>query len=292
MDAIKELKYFFLVLFILAIVWLFTGGPFRPEATSGLFLKDPQGRRARDVQKGVNKITDTTRPDEDDTVEPKDDDVKEIPKDIVTLKRANARDTDINDEYIEIVAAKGNKNAVNISEWKIEGENGLDLKLGYGTYVYTPGISNPKENIFLEPGGKAIITTGYSPLGANFLINKCSGYLDQNKQFSPRLSRQCPLMEDEILPEGLNDECLDFIEDISKCEILDTIPSYLNSACQSFLSEKVNYKSCVSLHRNDADFFGNEWRIFLSRSNELWKKSRERITLTGENGNLIDSIAY
>ena len=71
MDAVKELKYFFLVLFILAIVWLFTGGPFRPEATSGLFLKDPQGRRARDVQKGVDKITDTTRPDEDDTVEPK-----------------------------------------------------------------------------------------------------------------------------------------------------------------------------------------------------------------------------
>lgn len=290
MDAVKELRYFFLILFILAIVWLFTGGPLRPESKSGLFLNDPQGKRSRNVQKETDEITGTQRPGGDGTSIAEEQ--EDLPKDTAILKRAKARSDDPNEEYIEIRAAKGNKNAINVSGWKLTGKSGLSLPIGYGTYVYTPGISNPEENIFLQPGGKIIVATGHSPLGVNLLLTKCTGYLDQEKRFSPRLSRDCPLIEEEPLPDGLSDSCLGFIEDISKCEIIDTIPAYLNSSCQSFLSEKVNYKSCVNAHRYDEDFYGNEWRVFLKRNEELWKQSREEIKLLDESGNLIDSIAY
>lgn len=282
MDAIKELKYVILVFFILAFVWLFTGGPLSQFAKSGLFLFKPQERATEQITRPLEQITDggtIPTPNEEGL-------------DTVALNVRSARESEPSKEYIEVQASKNNKNSLNISRWRLKGKIGLDVAVGQGTILYMPGQVNPKQDIVLKPGEKAIIVTGLSLLGTSFRLNKCTGYFEQSQDFTPRLPRECPLSEDEDLPNNLKDACLDFIEKIGRCEVVQSIPPAMDQTCQNYVSTKISYKSCVEVHKNDADFYEPEWRIYLGRSEELWKRSREVITLTDQNGKIIDSKPY
>ena len=282
MDEIKELKYVILIFFILAFVWLFTGGPLSPFAKSGLFLFKPQERATEQITRPLGQITDgepIPAPGEEGL-------------DTAILNVRNARESNPNQEYVEIQASKDNKNPLNISGWKLKGKIGLDVAIGQGTILYVPGQANPQQVIVLKPGEKAIIVTGLSSLGTSFKLNKCAGYFEQFQDFTPRLPRECPLAEDEDLPNNLKDACLDFIERIGRCEVVESIPPAMDQTCQNYVSTKISYKSCVEAHKNDTDFYKPEWRIYLGRGEELWKRSREVIVLTDQNGKIVDSKSY
>jgi hypothetical protein len=62
--------------------------------------------------------------------------------------------------------------------------------------------------------------------------------------------------------------------------------------CTDFIYKKVNYPACIDTHKNDKDFYQNEWRIFLKRSETLWKNSREDIVLLDEEGKIVDEYKY
>ena len=146
----------------------------------------------------------------------------------------------------------------------------------------------------LLPGNTAVITTGMSPLGLSFKTNKCTGYLNQFNSFSPSLPQQCPLPENEDLRSipyvPANFSCFDFIERMSRCRLnTKPLPVTFSSECVAFISEKVGYQGCLSLHRSDADFVGTQWRIYLGRNESLWLNKRETIRLIDENGKTVDT---
>jgi hypothetical protein len=70
------------------------------------------------------------------------------------------------------------------------------------------------------------------------------------------------------------------------------MPIYLSQGCQDAIVTKLNYNSCVDMHRNDPGFYRLEWRIFLKREEELWKSKREIIKLLDETGKVVDYISY
>lgn len=217
--------------------------------------------------------------------------------DFATLKTRRAKETSPDEEYVEIKADKKNKSPMKITGWKLKGKTGLDIAIGKGaSYIYSNIANQPQENIYLKPGEKAIIITGKSPLGTSFKLNKCAGYFEQFHEFAPELNTECPLLRDEELPSNLNDSCLDYIDRVSSCQTVVSIPykySFkLSSSCQDFVTQNANYKTCLENHKDDADFYLPEWRIYLERSEELWKKKRETITLYDDKNNIIDSKSY
>ena len=209
------------------------------------------------------------------------------------------RDTytnDVDKEYLTITASSRNLQPINISNWTLRSAvTGKGLTLGAGSFLPYGGRVNSTGAIFLNPGDRAIIITGRSPFGVSFRLNTCTGYLEQFQDFVPRLPLQCPRAVDEDYTtgiNGLNDACLDFIQTIRRCELKTTLPVALTSACREFVSSQLNYNSCVDNHRDEPDFLKTEWRIFLNRSDDLWKIKRETILLIDEKGQTVDSLTY
>lgn len=270
----NDLIIVFGLFILLAIAWSITGGPIRkytvPTFTSDITTEEEDG-----------EIILSTLEDES------------VYKDQITLNKrsSNIKAAHVEQEYIVIEANKRNDAPIRIDGWEIRS---LVSKSGY---TIPKGVSIPRYNsnkaeVLLAPGGKAIISSGRSPVGDSFKLNICAGYLEQFQTFYPKINKSCPLPEDEI-DQVFKLECTEFIEDLNRCEMrIDQIPVQLSSSCQEFINTKLNYNGCVDLHKDDSNFYGKEWRLFLGRNQEVWKERREIISLFDSEGNVVDTITY
>ena len=53
-----------------------------------------------------------------------------------------------------------------------------------------------------------------------------------------------------------------------------------------------NYNGCVDAHKNDADFMGNTWRVYLGRSSSMWRTKNELVKLLDKDGKTVDAFSY
>ena len=165
------------------------------------------------------------------------------------------------------------------------------------TEIPTSGILNAPPDIVLEPGEDAIIISGRSPVGASFKENKCIGYFAQFQRFSPSLPTNCPLPSDELAANyGGNyirdAACIDYVNKLSRCQLVLSPPTTVSGACQSFLVKYLNYNGCIDAHKNDKVFLGKTWRISLGRTNSMWPTSHEVVKLLDTKSNTVDAFSY
>lgn len=264
---------------IIFLIWIFTGGPSRPTATSGPFIKTlnaPQFNFS--------------------SPEPKNGaDSSSIYKNKAGLGSSSpAKEKDPEKEYIEIKASSNNKEIINISNWYLENQGGTKIKIGQASILPFLGEINSQQDILLKPNEEVIIATGWSPIGTNFQINKCAGYFSQMQDFYPKLSSKCPdPIKDEILPASLDNPCIDYINrEFELCSAYITLPATLSSSCKEYINERINYNGCVAWHKKDSDFYKPEYRVYLKKDNELWNNEHEKIILYDESGKIIDWISY
>src|SRR3989344_2484683 len=230
------------------------------------------------------------------------------------------------EEYITLDNT-GNE-SIDITNWKLKngkGERaystGGDLRyftsdiaiIGQATLFVSPTGNNIFQNIVLKGNERAVITTG--SIGSqlpykivSFKENICSGYLEDLPEYTfiPPLSNDCPRPRNEPGVSALDTECRTFIESMSSCRTpkFDTKDSdgeichscvnnvLLSSACVSFIKNHFNYASCIYNHKNDTDFSGHTWRIFLGRGWEMWAEKYETIELFDKSGKLVSHITY
>ncbi|MFW5853658.1 MAG: hypothetical protein ACOCU8_03510 [Patescibacteria group bacterium] len=244
-------------------------------------------------------------------------------KDMVTIRKGTAATEQRSAyEYIIITARSNNPEPINITGWTLE--NAGDQKMvrefvrgdddqavwgekrtatiGKGIKILQPpAIREKPSDIYLEPGVKAIITTGSSPEGSrgfyvdtNFQLTKCSGYLTRWFQTIPALPmRQCPRPSSYEGVNVLEDSCYNYIRKLRGCvRPTDSSISELTEQCQDFIRERFNYSACVINHKDDPNFFLPEWRIFLNRGHQMWDRTRESIILKDKEGRVVNQISY
>ena len=180
--------------------------------------------------------------------------------------------------------------------WTLGTASGLSVPIPKSDILYFDNSVNAEnDTVVLYPGDKAFVISGQSPIGVSFRVNKCSGYLAQFKNFNPYLSNNCPLARDENLssiPRRVeNDACFDMLSNYPICHAqVDSLPLGFSYECTKFITEKLNYNSCIDTHKNDKDFYQKEWRIYLKRNTELWTNSRyEVVTLYDNQGKIVDT---
>lgn len=314
--------FFIIGIFILIFVmWVVTGGPQKPIASGGFSLTSPQplgtgqatgnsallGYRApigipqgpgvprpsptatqeRETQTSTGTNTETTE--------------RSSYRGIVTLTRSTGslKNTDPKKEYVRISVSRSAKDPVILSGWKlVSAVTEKNATIPLGTKLPLSGLITPSEAITLDPGDYAYVLTGRSPIGTSFKTNMCIGYYAQYQSFTPSLRKSCPYADTELAAFGTgissdrDPSCEIFAEDIPRCSIVTDIPAYLSRSCAAFLENNIHYNGCVRNHENDDTFFSNEWRIYLGKSAELWKKERETVRLYDNEGKLVDQISY
>jgi len=307
------------------LIWLFLGGPGRMAERTGIFIKPPSpintgetygqisfwesSKNDREVEPSQNLTEQERVALELERIKKETEELQQTLKQLeteqnispynkkVSIRRCLGSRTSVNTEYIELSIDLPVSEKVLISDWSLKSEmTGAEIKIGNAAKLpYTSQI-NKEFPIFASGGDKIIVSTGRSPLGVSFQVNRCSGYLEQFQDFEPSLEKNCPLIQDENLPvygpNSFDDECWDYIDRISRCETPLTFPLGMQYECRSYLTTEVNYNACVNNYKNENNFYQPEWRIFLERTAELWKKEREIIKLLDAQGKTVDVYSY
>ncbi len=245
----------------------------------------------------------------------------------ISLSKGNASYAD--QSYEEYVTIHNNGSApIDITGWQLANAKG-QRSYDYGGMLRrfpSDSISIPKASLYINPfgfspvqdviiqrGETAVITTG--SVGAStpykitsFKENICTGYLEEMPEYSftPQLSRDCPIPDEEPGLENYGKECKDFVNNLSSCQTPDFQEKdkqgevchncvngvRLSSSCVAFIKERFNYAGCIAHHSSDPDFYGRAWRVFIGRGWQMWAEDDETISLFDRLGNLVDSISY
>ncbi len=208
------------------------------------------------------------------------------------------RSSNPSQEYVAIRANISGTRTIPVTGWTLKSiSSGTSVTIPKASYLYFANSVNSEEDIYLNSNDTLYLISGLSPIGVSFKNNKCSGYLNQFQTFVPYLGSSCPAPRDENLysipKTPVNDVCFDYIESAPNCRIkTESAPANWSSECIDFVYNKINYPSCVNIHRGDKDFYGNEWRVYLRYTDRIWKDSREHIVLYDNVGKIVDEIKY
>jgi hypothetical protein len=316
--------WFFIGVFVfIFLIWIATGGPMHPIAFTGPTLAQPQelgGGTYLSLPRAPFSIggSNVSLPGSSDgggsVSGSSGSSAKSVPtftggsvfgtpspyRGLVALNRSisGAGSSDPRNESLEISVYQSTSVPVDLSEWTLVSDaSGSVAAIPKGTEVPTSGIVNAAQDIVLTPGTRAIVISGRSPIGASFRENKCIGYFSTFQSFTPSLPQNCPTPNDELAsfygPNYIRDAaCIDFVNKLSRCQVALTPPPSVSGACQNFIVKYLNYNGCVDAHRNDADFLGNTWRIYLGRSSSMWRTTHELVKLLDINGKTVDAFSY
>lgn len=200
-------------------------------------------------------------------------------------------------EYVLLQAARENAAPVLITGLEVRSAvTHIGTKIPKAWKLPFPGGVGEGESVTLAPGAVAYLITGRSGNGMSFELNKCTGYFAQQTRFTPPLWSTCPHPLQEPLPQPpnqLSDACLDYLATIPSCAVPSSIPLHLQSdgSCQAHVFRKINYNTCVALHKNEPDFYRGDWRIYLGRDSLLWRDRRETIELLDQQGRFIHAYS-
>ncbi len=201
-------------------------------------------------------------------------------------------------EYLSLSESSSATTTVDITGWTIQSKaSGVTVEIPQGTYLIFPDNLNSKDDIIFTPGDNAYVITGITPNGYNFKLNKCSGYWTQFQNFTPSFYTSCPRPAQEDLssiPKRVeNNACFDYIDSFPTCRVqTDPLPNTFSAECQQFITQKINYGTCVNVHKSDSDFYLHQWYIYLGRGTPLWLNEREDIVLLDNNGKVVSELKY
>lgn len=252
-------------------------------------------RAQRNVARDINSISQQVDELSQSVAEYVENQNASVYKDRVKIR--SVRNPESFREYVSLSTNLDPGEQVLITGWKLRSlVTGSEIIIGGASNNGIVGLREEKP-IILSRNARVTISQDRSPIGTSFRVNKCSGYLEQKKNFFPALSTfACPAPIEDApgLSRAFDNDCLDYIEGLPVCEEPRErdIPKDLSSACENYIKTEINYESCIIDHRNDIDFHLPEWRVYAGRPRILWLEKRDKIQLTDNFGRVVDTIDY
>jgi len=173
----------------------------------------------------------------------------------------------------------------------------------YNPYSLTGNVKSP---LALYQGDSLIVSVGQRPAGRklklepNFKENICMGYLENlsGLDFLPRLDVRCPSELDFVDRDEVRDECYSLVRRIPRCSapkvVNDCVNDYCEvpASCRRLVKEIFGYEKCFNERKNQENFLGDTWRVYLGYSGNIFRKSNGYLALYDSQGLLVDRIEY
>jgi len=212
---------------------------------------------------------------------------------------------------------------IKVSGWNLRSSL-INFKIPKAIKDYHPNEKLRKEeDIILKPSDRLVVSTVYesitstpiglkdppfSPLGINFLGNKCFIYLNKNyvnlnypAYFCDSLNLSSEDLLNLVLRGQISRSCAVKIQRVG-CGGLSSYDYQRfqdDLYCLAIVEDWFNYNSCYQRNRNNKDFFEKEWRVYFDPRSDLDKQERrtlrrifhqrfEKIYLYDENGFLVN----
>jgi hypothetical protein len=183
---------------------------------------------------------------------------------------------------------------VDITGWSVKSNKGI-LFIPKAVNDYNPSGLTPNGDIILNTGNYVNFYSNFSPLGSGLRLNKCTGYLNAPAKSIPQFPNDCPSMYERSEISGFSGACQTLINSLWGCSVptpdqINSLP-YSDTDCRALLLNRLNYGSCYNRYHNNADFFSNEWRVWLqSQFNFDW--DHDNLRLFDRSGLLVDQYIY
>lgn len=265
-DPIEDLKILALFFTVLWIFWFFNGGPERYKENQKPFLRQPtkfgadESYTYRDPnlndQYGQIPVIKVTVSNKIPKVEPLIRNpvrvTKLFEKPIIYLSKGQANSLGLS--YLKIDFPISNKASFNLTGSSIRDIFGKNVLVPAAAELPYQGRINEESDIIIPPGSIVYLIEAPSPLGVSFRVNKCMGELARFQNFYPLLR-----------------------------------PDY---AGQAPLDPGTTYNVCVDLHKDEPDFYKNDWRVYLGAKHKTWEETGYFFRLIDSFGNTLSSLFY
>jgi len=202
-----------------------------------------------------------------------------------------------NPSEFQIYSSLSSAEKVNITGWRIKTNNG-EIIIPQAVNVYEPFGLNAQGDILLSASNYVHVYIGKSPIGKNFRLNKCIGYLQNDYVFFPQLPQNCPQPSRSEI-SYLSGQCQSYISSLWGCVVPDKDSESFyasvggsnreNVECRAFL-DTINQKGCFQKYRWDSDFLSNEWRVWVNKY--ILDSQHDRVLLFDNQGLLVDEYTY
>jgi len=192
---------------------------------------------------------------------------------------------------ISLYAYPKSNETINVSGWTIRSNTG-EMIVPQAIEVYDPYSYSAKGDIKLGRSQVLNIYSSESPVGKNFRLNECIGYLETVFDFTPPISQSCPRPDNDDL-YYLKGQCQDYIRSLKSCALPDNSNPVIvgDSECKDFVDD-LSYRGCFDQYRDDKNFLKREWRAWVGDLFLRMDPRHDRLLLFDKNGFLVSEKTY
>lgn len=192
------------------------------------------------------------------------------------------------------IRANSIKEKIDITGWYIKGNKSVFVYIPQAIKNFDLRSAWFESDIILESNNYVYIYNSQSPIGRNFRLNKCTGYLNNYYKFIPSLSNNCPRIDRGAII-SFSGKCQNILTSIGTCKEIsnkdwNSLIGDEEANCRAYVDD-FNYGGCYSAHYSDSDFLSNEWRVWLN-TNISFDIDHDRLLLFDKNGLLVDEKIY
>ncbi|HUC31412.1 MAG TPA: hypothetical protein VMR99_01835 [Candidatus Paceibacterota bacterium] len=185
-----------------------------------------------------------------------------------------------------------NQNAtgtIDISGWQIKSNDGGEY-IPQAIDVYDPSGLTAPSDILMKNGDTVYLYSSTAPF--NLRLNECIGYIGNVANFSPPLPLTCPYVDQSQI-QNFTGACQDYILSLGQCQAPNMSSPQIpptDYACQDYLENNFNYKSCFNAHAGDANFLSNQ--VWVWTGSNVVDQDHDTVKLLDRNGLLVDLYTY
>jgi hypothetical protein len=183
----------------------------------------------------------------------------------------------------------GATGTIDITGWHIKARAGGEF-IPTAIAVYDPSGLTAPSDIRLNNGDIVYLYSSSAPF--NVRLNECIGWIAQVAHFSPPLPAYCA-PPDESSIQNFTGACQEYVQTLGGCQQPDLSNPLIprtDYACQDFLENNFNYRSCFTAHRADPNFLSNQ--VWVWMGSNVVNRYHDTVDLLDKNGLLVDQYVY